>query len=58
MTKQERDFDPLKKGQDERLGALVEHSFDAITLVGPDGTVEYVSPAIGAILGYTPHGLD
>ena len=51
MTKEERNFDPLKKGQDERLGALVEHSFDAITLVGPDGTVEYVSPAIGAILG-------
>src|SRR3954447_3699959 len=32
MTKDERDFDPLKKGRDERLSALVEHSFDAITL--------------------------
>ena len=43
-----------ERDHDERFKALVEHSFDVIALVGPDATVEYVSPAIGRVLGYTP----
>ena len=44
----------FERDHDGRLKALIEHSFDVIALVGPDGTVEYVSPAIGRVLGYTP----
>src|SRR3954469_7427785 len=54
MSMNEPDSEAMKDGQDERLRALVRHSFDAIALIGPEGTVEYVSPAVTRILGYTP----
>ena len=41
--------------KNDRLGALVQHSFDAIALISPDGAVEYISPAVSRILGY-PYG--
>jgi PAS domain S-box-containing protein len=41
--------------QEARSRALIEHSSDAISLLGPDGRLQYVSPSIERILGYTPH---
>ena len=41
----------------ERYRTLVEQSTDVITVVDPDGTIEYVSPAIEAQLGYAPADL-
>jgi two-component system cell cycle sensor histidine kinase/response regulator CckA len=33
---------------------LIEHATDAITIVNPDGTVRYSSPALQRLLGYSP----
>ena len=44
--------DPMAQGR--RLRAFLQHSFDVIALFGPDATVEYVSPAVERVLGYTP----
>src|SRR4051812_2650275 len=54
MDMNEPDSESMKGGQDERLRALVQHSFDAIALISPEGTVEYVTPAVTRILGHTP----
>ena len=39
---------------EQRFSFLVQNSSDIITLVGADGTVLYVSPAIERVLGYRP----
>jgi PAS domain S-box-containing protein len=41
------------RANEKRFRALVENSFDAISLVNPDGTVEFVTPAATRILGYS-----
>lgn len=33
---------------------LLEHMFDAIAVLAPDGTIRYQSPSVERILGYTP----
>ncbi|MBM3174368.1 MAG: PAS domain S-box protein [Chloroflexi bacterium] len=38
----------------ERFRVLIEHSYDAVTLLAADGTVLYDSPTIAHILGYSP----
>lgn len=38
-------------------GFLVRHSSDVLTLLAPDGTIEYDSPAIERVLGYPPGAL-
>jgi diguanylate cyclase (GGDEF)-like protein/PAS domain S-box-containing protein len=43
-----------KRTSEDRLGALVQHSSDLITVLGADGTVVYQSPSIEHVLGYTP----
>jgi PAS domain S-box-containing protein len=40
--------------ENARFRALTEHSSDAVTLVGPDGTVLYNSPSSQRVLGYEP----
>jgi PAS domain S-box-containing protein len=40
--------------RDEHFKALIQHSFDVIALVGSDATVEYVSPSVSRVLGYSP----
>ena len=42
------------KGGEESFRYLVQNSSDVITLVGADGKVRYVSPAIERVLGYKP----
>jgi hypothetical protein len=37
---------------EQRFRALVEHSWDAVALFGPDGTILYGSPATTRLLGY------
>ena len=39
--------------RERRFRTLIEHSFDAIVLLGPEGTVIYRSPSMRSILGYT-----
>ena len=38
---------------EERFRALVQNSSDLITVVRPDATIEYCSPSVEGILGYT-----
>jgi PAS domain S-box-containing protein len=54
MATNERGSDSETIAQDRRLRALVENSFDVIALVSADSTVEYVSPSVERVLGYTP----
>jgi diguanylate cyclase (GGDEF)-like protein/PAS domain S-box-containing protein len=35
-----------------RLRSLVQHSSDVISIIAPDGTVQFVSPSIKRVLGY------
>lgn len=50
-----------RKGDDEALGkgggsfgSLLRHVLDVVAVLDADGTVRYVSPAVEAMLGYTP----
>jgi diguanylate cyclase (GGDEF)-like protein/PAS domain S-box-containing protein len=41
--------------EDDRwLLSVVEHSSEIVTIVDPDGTLRYASPAFGRLLGYDP----
>ena len=40
--------------QERRLHALVERAPDSISVLGVDGTIRYLSPALGRILGRAP----
>ena len=40
-----------------RLRSLVQHSSDVISIIAPDGTVQFVSPSIKRVLGYDPSEL-
>jgi len=40
------------RANEQRFRALVEHSWDAVALFGPDGSILYGSPATTRILGY------
>jgi PAS domain S-box-containing protein len=42
---------------ESRFRALIEGSLDLISVFRPDGTIVYESPAIQAMLGYTPEEL-
>jgi PAS domain S-box-containing protein len=47
-----------RKRQEERFQAFVEHSSDIVTVIDKQGTIQYVSPSVERILGYTrPSGL-
>src|SRR5262249_33758859 len=40
-----------------RFRSLVQHSHDIVSVIDATGTLSYVSPAIGATLGYIPADL-
>jgi diguanylate cyclase (GGDEF)-like protein/PAS domain S-box-containing protein len=43
------------RGKDSRwLRSVVEHSSENVTIVDPDGTLRYASPAFARMLGYAP----
>jgi diguanylate cyclase (GGDEF)-like protein/PAS domain S-box-containing protein len=41
------------RSREARYRALVEHALDVIAILAVDGTIQYASPAIERILGYT-----
>jgi PAS domain S-box-containing protein len=43
-----------KEWELERYQQIVDHLDDIATIVAPDGTIEFVSPAVERILGYEP----
>jgi diguanylate cyclase (GGDEF)-like protein/PAS domain S-box-containing protein len=45
----------VSPGEDNRwLRSVVENSLEIVTIVDPDGTLRYASPAFGRVLGYDP----
>jgi len=40
--------------REERFRALVEHSWDAYTIINADGTIAYISPAVSRTAGLLP----
>jgi PAS domain S-box-containing protein len=40
------------RASEKRFRSLIEHSSDAVAMLGPDGTILYQSPAATRILGY------
>jgi PAS domain S-box-containing protein len=49
-----REFERKLAEENARFRALTEHSSDAVTLIGADGTVLYTSPSARRVLGYEP----
>jgi len=47
-----RQADDAGQAGERRFRALIEHSCDAVALIGADGTAVYASPATTRILGY------
>src|SRR5215831_10052325 len=39
---------------ERRFRALIEHSYDTVSLLSPDGSIIYASPSTRRVLGYTP----
>ncbi|HUV09708.1 MAG TPA: PAS domain S-box protein, partial [Acidimicrobiia bacterium] len=52
LTSRVRDL-AERRGRD-RFEAMVRHSRDIITVINPEGRIEYVSPAVREQWGYTP----
>jgi diguanylate cyclase (GGDEF)-like protein/PAS domain S-box-containing protein len=44
----------VRRQSEARFASLVQHSSDLITVLAPDATVAYQSPAIERVLGWTP----
>lgn len=42
------------RASDDRFRALMRHSTDVVVITNPDSTIRYVSPAVEAVLGYSP----
>ena len=53
VTKQKRTEEELRQ-REIRNRALIENAPDAITLLGSDGLLKYLSPSTQRILGYIP----
>jgi diguanylate cyclase (GGDEF)-like protein/PAS domain S-box-containing protein len=46
--------DRLRARSEHQFRSLVQHSTDVVTLIGPDGLIRYVSPAVNTVLGMEP----
>ncbi|MCW2986927.1 MAG: hypothetical protein JWR63_4497 [Conexibacter sp.] len=44
----------VRRQSEARFASLVQHSSDLITVLAPDATIAYQSPAIERVLGWTP----
>ena len=40
--------------REERFRALIENATDMVAIVSPGGTIEYVTPSVETLLGYSP----
>jgi two-component system CheB/CheR fusion protein len=50
----EQSVENALRDSERRFRALIEHGYDAITLIDLGGTVRYASPSTARVLGYTP----
>ncbi|MDX6714811.1 MAG: hypothetical protein QOH30_1369 [Baekduia sp.] len=48
----------VRRQSEARFASLVQHSTDLITVLAPDATVAYQSPAIERVLGWTPEDVQ
>jgi PAS domain S-box-containing protein len=53
LVRVERGGEELRS-REERFVALVQHSSDPVTIVGPDGTILFQSPSVRRVLGWDP----
>lgn len=44
------------EAEEERLRALLEHSQDVVYVLDEEARIRFVSPSVGAVLGYDPEG--
>jgi PAS domain S-box-containing protein len=56
VTQRRKAEEELRQSE-ERFRSLVQYASDIITVLGPEGTVRYESPAIERVLGYAPEEL-
>jgi diguanylate cyclase (GGDEF)-like protein/PAS domain S-box-containing protein len=49
-----KEVEEVSKESEERLRTLLQNTSDIITLLEPDGTVRYISPAVERVTGYRP----
>jgi diguanylate cyclase (GGDEF)-like protein/PAS domain S-box-containing protein len=49
-----KEVEEVIKESEERLRTLLQNTSDIITLLEPDGTVRYISPAVERVTGYRP----
>ncbi|TVQ56800.1 MAG: PAS domain S-box protein [Spirulina sp. DLM2.Bin59] len=42
---------------EERYRSLIENALDIVTILSGDGTIQYISPSVEKILGYSPSSL-
>ncbi|MGH7446235.1 MAG: PAS domain S-box protein, partial [Longimicrobiales bacterium] len=49
-----REAEDALRQSEEYFRSLIENSSDMVAVVNPDGTVRYVSPAVGRVLGTPP----
>jgi PAS domain S-box-containing protein len=56
IAERERAEEALKESE-ERFRSLVQNASDIISILEPDGTIRYESPAIKQVLGYDPEEL-
>jgi PAS domain S-box-containing protein len=53
ITERKRADEALRQ-QEEYFRTLIEHSYDAISIINADGTIRYHSPSYERLLGYYP----
>src|SRR5947209_8022095 len=57
ITEHKQTVAALRAGE-KRFRAMIEKSWDGVALLSADGRIQYASPAISRILGYTPDETD
>jgi len=53
-----KELESQLRGRTEAFEALVENLTDVVTVLGPDGTIEFESLSAAEVLGYEPHELE
>ena len=57
ITERRRQKEALKESEERLRTILVQYASDIITILEPDGTIRYESPAVERVLGYEPREL-